>query len=89
MLPAADAPVRGASTQEAFGRVLSDLSREPDVASRLVTTAPDVAVSTNLGGWINRVGIYGSEDEQSVEGDCAALARDSRRASTSSSGSAR
>ncbi len=69
VLPAADAPVRGTSTQEAFGRVLSDLSREPDVASRLVTTAPDVAVSTNLGGWINRVGIYGGEDEQSVEGD--------------------
>ena len=67
--PAAEVAVRGASTQEAFGRVLSDLSREPDVASRLVTTAPDVAVSTNLGGWINRVGIYGSEDEQSVEGD--------------------
>jgi pyruvate dehydrogenase E1 component len=65
----APAPVRGASTQEAFGRVLADLSREAEVGERLVTTAPDVAVSTNLGGWINRVGIYGSEDEQSVEGD--------------------
>ena len=61
--------MRGASTQEAFGRVLADLSREAEVGERLVTTAPDVAVSTNLGGWINRVGIYGSEDEQSVEGD--------------------
>jgi pyruvate dehydrogenase E1 component len=67
--PQASAPVRGASTQEAFGRVLADLSREAGVGDRLVTTAPDVAVSTNLGGWINRVGIYGSEDEQSVEGD--------------------
>ncbi|MDX6536385.1 MAG: pyruvate dehydrogenase component, partial [Gaiellales bacterium] len=65
----APGPVRGASTQEAFGRVLADLSREAEVGERLVTTAPDVAVSTNLGGWINRVGIYGSEDEQSVEGD--------------------
>ncbi len=63
--------MRGASTQEAFGRVLSDLSREHGVAERLVSTAPDVAVSTNLGGFINRVGIYGSEDEQSVEGDAA------------------
>ena len=61
--------MRGASTQEAFGRVLAELSREAEVGERLVTTAPDVAVSTNLGGWINRVGIYGSEDEQSVEGD--------------------
>ena len=66
-----DVPVRGASTQEAFGRVLSDLSREHGVAERLVTTAPDVAVSTNLGGFINRVGIYGGDDEQSVEGDAA------------------
>ena len=65
----APGPVRGSSTQEAFGRVLADLSREAEVGERLVTTAPDVAVSTNLGGWINRVGIYGSEDEQSVEGD--------------------
>ena len=63
-------PVRGASTQEAFGRVLADLSRETGRWARaLVTTAPDVAVSTNLGGWINRVGIYGREDEQSVDGD--------------------
>ncbi len=67
--PQAPTPVRGASTQEAFGRVLADLSREAGVAERLVTTAPDVAVSTNLGGWINRVGIYGSEEEQSVEGE--------------------
>jgi pyruvate dehydrogenase E1 component len=69
VLPQAPAAVRGSSTQEAFGRVLADLSREAGVSERLVTTAPDVAVSTNLGGWINRVGIYGSEDEQSVEGD--------------------
>jgi pyruvate dehydrogenase E1 component len=69
--PQAEGAVRGASTQEAFGRVLSDLSREQGVAERLVSTAPDVAVSTNLGGFINRVGIYGSEDEQSVEGDAA------------------
>jgi pyruvate dehydrogenase E1 component len=69
VLEQASSPVRGSSTQEAFGRVLSDLSNEPEVARRLVTTAPDVAVSTSLGGFINRVGIYGSEDEQSVDGD--------------------
>ena len=29
-----------------------------EVAERLVTTAPDVSISTNLGGWINKVGVY-------------------------------
>ena len=48
-----------ASTQQAFGRVLVDLAREaPDVAARVVTVSPDVASSTNLGGWINKVGIF-------------------------------
>src|SRR3954452_11195097 len=47
------------STQQAFGRVFVDLSHEaPDVAARVVTVSPDVASSTNLGGWINRAGIW-------------------------------
>ena len=44
------------STQEVFGRVLVDLSRDEAVAPYLVTTAPDVATSTNLAGFINRTG---------------------------------
>ncbi|HEV8624124.1 MAG TPA: pyruvate dehydrogenase, partial [Acidimicrobiia bacterium] len=48
-----------ASTQQAFGRVLVDLGRDaPDVAARVVTVSPDVASSTNLGGWINKVGVW-------------------------------
>jgi pyruvate dehydrogenase E1 component len=48
-----------ASTQQAFGRFFVDLShRAPDVAARVVTVSPDVASSTNLGGWINHVGIW-------------------------------
>jgi pyruvate dehydrogenase E1 component len=48
-----------ASTQQAFGRVLVDLARDaPGVAARLVTVSPDVASSTNLGGWINKVGVW-------------------------------
>jgi pyruvate dehydrogenase E1 component len=48
-----------ASTQQAFGRFFVDLSRgAPEVASRVVTVSPDVASSTNLGGWINHVGIW-------------------------------
>ena len=49
------------STQAAFGQLLMELSRLPGVGERLVTTAPDVAISTNLGGWINKVGIYQPE----------------------------
>jgi pyruvate dehydrogenase E1 component len=48
-----------ASTQQAFGRFFVDLSHKaPDVASRVVTVSPDVASSTNLGGWINHAGIW-------------------------------
>jgi pyruvate dehydrogenase E1 component len=58
----AELPVpRGArlSTQEAFGRLLGALAAEQsDLASRIVTTSPDVTVSTNLGAWVNRRGIF-------------------------------
>jgi pyruvate dehydrogenase E1 component len=46
------------STQSAMGSVLVNLDRLPAVAPYLVTVSPDVATSTNLGGWIHRVGIY-------------------------------
>ncbi len=46
------------STQEVFGRVLSEISRDEKIRPYLVTTAPDVATSTNLGGFINRTGVY-------------------------------
>jgi pyruvate dehydrogenase E1 component len=47
------------STQEAFGRLLRDLARRSgDVAARVVTTSPDVTVSTNLGGWVNARGVF-------------------------------
>jgi pyruvate dehydrogenase E1 component len=48
-----------ASTQQAFGRFFVDLSHAaPEVAAHVVTVSPDVASSTNLGGWINRAGIW-------------------------------
>ena len=48
-----------ASTQQAFGRFFVDLAHEaPEVAERVVTVSPDVASSTNLGGWINKAGIW-------------------------------
>ncbi len=46
------------STQEAFGRVLSSLADVAGVGERIVTTAPDVSISTNLGGWINKTGVF-------------------------------
>jgi pyruvate dehydrogenase E1 component len=47
------------STQQAFGRLFVDLARQaPEVAERVVTVSPDVASSTNLGGWINHAGIW-------------------------------
>lgn len=52
-----------ASTQQAFGRFFVDLAhRAPEVAKQVVTVSPDVASSTNLGGWINRVGIWNPGD---------------------------
>ncbi|MBH0129312.1 pyruvate dehydrogenase [Salinibacterium sp. NK8237] len=47
------------STQAALGRFLLDLKRaSPEVARRVVTLSPDVASSTNLGGWINKTGVW-------------------------------
>ena len=51
-----------ASTQESFGRILNDLGRgDSDAANRIVTTSPDVTVSTNLGGWVNQRGLFDRE----------------------------
>jgi pyruvate dehydrogenase E1 component len=55
-LGASSLPV--ASTQEAFGRALLRLADAPVVGPRIVTSSPDVSVSTNLAGWINRVGTF-------------------------------
>jgi pyruvate dehydrogenase E1 component len=55
------------STQEGFGRILYDLAAgDTPLASRLVTTSPDVTISTNLGGWVNRRGIFDRRDRKDV-----------------------
>ena len=47
------------STQAAFGRILLDLAKSGDpIADRIVTTSPDVTVSTNLGAWVNQRGLF-------------------------------
>ncbi len=51
------------STQQALGRFFVDLEHvAPDVAGHVVTVSPDVASSTNLGGWINKVGVWNVDD---------------------------
>jgi pyruvate dehydrogenase E1 component len=51
------------STQQGFGLILNALARsEHAIAKRIVTTSPDVTVSTNLGSWVNRRGLYAREE---------------------------
>ena len=60
---------RAVSTQETFGRVLTALADEPEVGRRMVTTSPDVSVSTNLGGWINKMGVFSAEEQPDYLGE--------------------
>ncbi|MER8533241.1 transketolase [Mesorhizobium sp. M1005] len=48
------------STQVGFGRILDEIARAGGpLADAIVTTSPDVTVSTNLGPWVNRRGLFG------------------------------
>ncbi|HEX2510523.1 MAG TPA: transketolase [Microvirga sp.] len=55
------------STQQGFGLILNELarSREP-LADRIVTASPDVTVSTNLGAWVNRRGLFARQEMKDV-----------------------
>ena len=59
-IPAIPAPAGDEqSTQAAFGRILLDLAKSGHpLADRIVTTSPDVTVSTNLGAWVNQRGLF-------------------------------
>ncbi len=70
----ASGTVRPISSQAAVGRILLDLSRIEGLAERIVTVSPDVSVSTNLGGWINKVGVFGDEEPDYAEAEGSALA---------------
>jgi pyruvate dehydrogenase E1 component len=60
---------RPVSTQDAFGKILVDLSRDEKLAPYLVTTAPDVATSTNLAGFINRTGVFAPAEQRAWSAD--------------------
>ena len=56
-------PAGRMTTQAVLGRVLLDLSRSaPEAARRVVTVSPDVSLSTNLAGWVNKVGVWSAAD---------------------------
>lgn len=71
-------PGRRVSTQAGFGRVLADIARRhPTLADRIVTASPDVTVSTNLGGWVNRRGVFSQSAQADVfRGDQPLSAQD-------------
>jgi len=62
VLPAPKAAGRKLSTQGGFGEILAEIGRGQgelkDLAEHIMTSSPDVTVSTNLGPWVNRRGIF-------------------------------
>jgi pyruvate dehydrogenase E1 component len=55
------------STQEAFGRIMGELARgDSELAARIVTTSPDVTVSTNLGPWVTRRAVFNRREHEDV-----------------------
>ncbi|MCC8430016.1 transketolase [Reyranella aquatilis] len=58
---------RKSSTQEGFGKILNAIASEDgELARHIVTTSPDVTVSTNLGAWVNRRGLFGHTEAEDV-----------------------
>ncbi len=55
------------STQAGFGQLLHALAKsDAPIADRIVTTSPDVTVSTNLGGWVGRRGLFAREPRRDL-----------------------
>ena len=58
---------REQSTQAAFGRILLDIAKSGSpFADHIVTTSPDVTVSTNLGAWVNQRGLFRRQELRDV-----------------------
>jgi pyruvate dehydrogenase E1 component len=62
LLPLPKVAGRKVSTQSGFGDILAEIGRGQgelrELAEHILTTSPDVTVSTNLGPWVNRRGIF-------------------------------
>jgi len=63
------------STQEALGRTLIRLADHPEVGERIITVSPDVATSTHLAGWINKVGVFAPEAATDYESGAQRMLR--------------
>ena len=57
------------STQEALGRLLPRLAEAPALGERIVTTAPDVAISTHLSNWVTKVGVFAPDERRDYQDD--------------------
>jgi pyruvate dehydrogenase E1 component len=58
---------REQATQAAFGKILLELAKgDGELADRIVTTSPDVTVSTNLGGFVNQRGLFRRQESRDV-----------------------
>ena len=61
-LPGPKSAGRKYATQAGFGDILAEIGRgegeQAELARHIVTTSPDVTVSTNLGPWVNRRGVF-------------------------------
>ena len=82
---------RGATpSRPSGGSCSTSRAPRPEAARRVVTVSPDVASSTNLGGWLNKVGSWSARERHRLvrrrRRDDPALARAARPDSTSSSG---
>ncbi len=55
------------STQAAFGKILLDLAKSgEEIGNRIVTTAPDVTQTTNLGAFVNQRGLFRRQEVADV-----------------------
>jgi len=55
------------SSQEAFGHILNELGRgDSELARHIVTTPPDVTVTTNMAGWVNQRGLFRHQEMADV-----------------------
>ena len=54
---------RTVSTQAGFGLLMHEIAKsDTEFAERVVTASPDVTVSTNLGAWVNRRGLFARDE---------------------------
>ncbi len=55
------------STQDAFGIILNEIGKEKSNSiKRVITTSPDVTVSTNLGSWVNQRNIFSRNSKEDI-----------------------